>query len=273
MSLNPVTEDDLKSLGSFLDADQVSTGEANLNLHSSDQAHHKGYLPDAVVWPNSTEEVSAILKMANERLIPVTPWGAGTSLEGNCCPVAGGIVLDFQRMNKILAIRTEDFQADVEAGVTYKDMNKVLARHGLFYPPDPGANATIGGMVANNASGIRTIKYGSTRDNVLRLLAVLASGEVIHAGTHSHKSSSGYDLVRLLTGSEGTLAVITEVTLRLAGILERFSAGMATFESVKDATDSVYEIMGYGLDPGALEILDADAIRYINTGGRNLQQP
>ena len=266
MPFNRLSKDDLNFLSTFLDAEQVSTGESNLKLHSADQVCHKGYLPEVVIWPKSTKEVSAILKRANERNIPVTPWGAGTSLEGNCVPVEGGIILDFQHMNKILDIREKDFQIDIQAGVTYKDMNKVLSSYGLFFPPDPGANATIGGMVANNASGIRTIKYGSTKDNVLRLMAVLPSGEIIHAGSHSHKSSSGYDLVRLFTGSEGTLAIITEITLRLAGIPEHFSAGVATFESVKNATDSVCEIMGYGLAPAALEILDAESVGYVNKG-------
>ena len=268
MTFNRVTKKDIDFLINLLGADHVSTGESNLVLHSADQAHHKGYLPEVVVWPDATEEVSAVLKMANQRRIPVTPWGAGTSLEGNCLPVAGGIVVDFQRMNKILSIRSKDFQVDVQPGVTYKDMNKVLARDGLFFPPDPGANATIGGMVANNASGIRTIKYGSTKDNVLRLEAVLPTGQVMHAGTHSHKSSSGYDLVRLLVGSEGTLALITAITLKLTGIPEDYSAGIATFKQVEEATDAVNEIMAYGLVPAALELLDADAVRYINQDGK-----
>ncbi|MEJ2168002.1 MAG: FAD-binding oxidoreductase [Desulfobacterales bacterium] len=267
MTFNRVSKEDLDFLTNLLGADRVSTGESNLALHSADQAHHKGYLPEVVVWPVSIEEVSAILKAANDRLIPVTPWGAGTSLEGNCLPTAGGIVVDFQRMNKIVAIRPADFQVDVQPGVTYKDMNRVLARDGLFFPPDPGANATIGGMVGNNASGIRTIKYGSTKDNVLRLEAVLPNGQVMHAGTQSHKSSSGYDLVRLLVGSEGTLALITGITLKLSGIPEEYSAGIATFKEVEDATGSVHEIMAYGLVPAALELLDAEAIRYINKDG------
>jgi D-lactate dehydrogenase (cytochrome) len=266
MPYNRLSEEDQTFLKTFLDEDQISTGESYLALHSADQAYHKGYLPEVIIWPKTTEQVSGILKMADARRIPVTPWGAGTSLEGNCVPAEGGIVVDFQYMNKILKIREMDFQVDVQAGVTYKDMNRALAGHGLFFPPDPGANATIGGMVANNASGIRTIKYGSTKDNVLRLTAVLAGGEIIHAGSHSLKSSSGYDLVRLFTGSEGTLAVITEITLKLSGIPEHFSAGVVSFESVKSATDSVYEIMGYGLIPAALEVLDAESVGYINKG-------
>ena len=268
MKFNRVTKKDLDFLKNLLGIDQVSTGESNLTLHSTDQAHHKGYMPEVVVWPKSTEDVSAIMKMADEHLIPVTPWGAGTSLEGNCVPVAGGIVVDFQLMDKIIALRSKDFQVDVQAGIIYKQMNKILAREGLFFPPDPGASATIGGMVANNASGIRTIKYGGTKDNMLKLQAVLPSGQVIHTGSHSVKSSSGYDLVHLLVGSEGTLALITEATLRLSGIPEEFSAGIATFEKVEDATDSVYEIMAYDLNPAALELLDAEAIGYINKDGK-----
>jgi D-lactate dehydrogenase (cytochrome) len=264
MTFNRVTGEDMQALEAVVGPERISAGESNLNLHSMDQTHHKGYLPEAVLWPGSTEEVSAILRLANERKIPVTPWGAGTSLEGNCCPVAGGIVLNFHEMARIIDLRAEDFQVDVEAGVTYKDMNRTLARSGLFFPPDPGANATIGGMIANNASGIRTIKYGATRDNVLRLTAVLADGRVIHAGSRSPKSSSGYDLVRLITGSEGTLAVVTEATLRLRGIPEGFSAAVAAFDSVRMAAEAVYGIMAYGLTPSALEILDDRAIGYIN---------
>lgn len=268
MGLNRVTAEDIECLKSIVGSDRASTGRSNLDLHSHDESPHKAYRPDVVVWPKSTEEVVTILKMANERMIPVTPWGAGTGLEGNAIPVAGGIVLDFQLMDQVLAIRAEDFQVDVEPGVKYKDMNQKLARHGLFFAPDPGANATIGGMVANNAAGIRTVKYGSTRDNVLRLVVVLPTGEVFHAGSRSHKTSSGYDLVRLITGSEGTLGIVTEITLRLVGILEQFSAAVATFESVKDASDAVYEIMGVGLIPGALELLDAETIRAMNEEGK-----
>jgi len=263
-----VTEDDVVWLKSLVGEDRASTGQSNLDLHSKDESPHQGVRPDIVVWPKSTDEVAAILKMANEQMIPVTPWGAGTGLEGNAIPVERGIVLDFQLMDRILAIRAEDFQIDVEPGVKYKDMNQTLARHGLFFAPDPGANATIGGMVANNAAGVRTVKYGSTRDNVLRLVVVLPTGEVFHTGSRSRKTSSGYDLVGLMTGSEGTLGIITDITLRLAGIPEKFSAAVATFESVKNAGDAVYEIMGSGLIPGALELLDTQTIRAMNEEGK-----
>jgi D-lactate dehydrogenase (cytochrome) len=268
MGFSRIEAEDLAFLKSLVGSDRVSTGQSVLDLHSRDESYHGGYRPDVVVWPKKTEEVAAILKYANERMIPVTPWGAGTSLEGNPLPVEGGMVLDFELMNQILAIRAEDFQVDVQPGVKYKDMNHMLARNGLFFAPDPGANATIGGMVANNASGVRTVKYGTTKDNVLRLMVVLPTGEIFQAGSLSQKTSSGYDLVRLLTGSEGTLGVITEITLRLAGIPEKFGAALVTFDSVKNATDAVYEIMGSGLIPAALELLDPETIGAINKDGK-----
>jgi D-lactate dehydrogenase (cytochrome) len=167
-------------------------------------------------------------------------------------------------MDRIVSLRADAFQVDVQPGLKYQDMNRTLSRHGLFFAPDPGANATIGGMVANNASGVRTIKYGGTRDNVLRLEVVLPTGEIIRTGTCAHKSSSGYDLVHLFVGSEGTLGIITEATLRLVGILEKYSAAIANFESVEDATNTVYEIIGSGLGPAALELLDQETIAVIN---------
>lgn len=264
MNFNPFTEKELEFLKGLVGEERVSTGQSYLELHSVDEANNKGPLPDAVVWPKNADEVSSIMKMANERMIPVTPWGAGTSIEGNPLPVYKGIVLDFQQMDKILAIRSESFQVDVQAGVKYQDMNKSLSRYGLFFAPDPGANATIGGMIGNNASGIRTIKYGSTRDNVLKLEVVLPTGEIIRTGTFAHKTSSGYDLVRLFVGSEGTLGIVTEATLRLAGIPEKFGVALVPFESVEDATNTVYEMIGAGLEPAALELLDQATIEVIN---------
>ena len=266
-SFNPFNQKDLEFLKKLVGEERVTTGQSYLELHSTDESYHKGYFPDVVVWPKSAKEVSLILKMANERAIPVTPWGAGTSLEGNPLPVQKGIVLDFQQMDQILSVRPDAFQVDVQPGVKYQDMNKTLSRHGLFFAPDPGANATIGGMVANNASGVRTVKYGGTKDNVLKLEVVLATGEIIRTGTFAHKSSSGYDLVHLFVGSEGTLGVITEATLRLVGILEKYSAAIANFESVEGATNTVYEIIGSGLGPAALELLDQATIAVINQEG------
>jgi len=264
MEYGRVTYRELESIKKIVGPERISTGESILELHSKDESFHQRRKPDVVVWPLRSEEISEILKLANEKRVPVTPWGAGTSLEGNPIPVEGGIVLDLQQMNRILELRAEDLQARVEAGVIYKELNQYLSRYGLFFPPDPGASATLGGMVGNNASGIRTIKYGATKDFVLSMVVVLSSGEIIRAGTNAVKSSSGYDLCRLFVGSEGTLGVITEVTLRLIGLPMEFMAAIAQFNSIREATDTVFQIMRSGLSPAALEFLDALTVQVVN---------
>ena len=255
---------DLQELKTIVGEEWVSTGDSVRELHSHDESFHPWVLPDVVVWPHSTEEVSRLVRWAYDHKVPVTPWGAGTSLEGNPIPVKGGMVIDLQEMNRILEIRQGDFQVDVEAGVVYKDLNKELRRYGLFFPPDPGAAATIGGMIGNNASGIRTVKYGPTREYVLRLVVVLPGGEVIRVGNRARKSSSGYDLLRLFTGAEGTLGIVTEATLRLVGLPENFMALRATFPTVSDATDTVFQVMSSGLVPSAMEFLDAEVVKVLN---------
>jgi D-lactate dehydrogenase (cytochrome) len=259
-----VTEKELALIRDIVNPERMSIGESVLDLHGKDESFHHKRRPDVVVWPLSAEEISRILKLANRKRIPVTPWGAGTSVEGNPIPVEGGIVLSLQQMNHILELRTEDLQVRVEAGVMDKELNQYLSRYGLFFPPDPGASATIGGMVGNNASGIRTIKYGSTKDFVLNMVVVLPSGEVIHPGTNAVKSSSGYDLCRLFVGSEGTLGVVTEVTLRLMGLPAEFMAAMVQFSTVREATDTVSMIMRSGLSPTALELLDIPTVQVVN---------
>ncbi|OPY15047.1 MAG: putative FAD-linked oxidoreductase [Syntrophus sp. PtaB.Bin001] len=255
---------DIDYLVQIVGIEKLSRGESVRYSHSHDESFHKPCLPDIVIWPQNTDEVSRIVAYAFERRISVTPWGAGSSLEGNPIPVQGGIVLDLQEMNRILAVRPEDFQADVEAGVVYKDLNRILEAEGLFFPPDPGAAATVGGMIGNNASGIRSVKYGATRDYVMRLTAVLSDGQVIRTGSRSRKCSSGYDICRLLTGSEGTLGIVTEATLKLVGLPFTFMAVRATFPTVGDATRTVFEIMRSGLTPGAMEFLDADIVGVLN---------
>jgi len=245
--------------------ERISLARAVREQHARDQSAHEAHLPDVVVWPLSTAEVSQTLALAHAARVPVTPWGAGTSIEGNPIPTRGGIVMDLSRMDKIVAIHDRDFQVTVQPGVLYKDMNKVLARYGLFFAPDPGANASIGGMLANNAAGIRTVKYGATRDNVLAMEVVLADGRVIRTGSRSVKQSSGYDLTHLFVGSEGTLGVITEATLKLAPIPAHISAAVASFPTVEDAAETVFDIIGAGLEPTALELLDATAMRVLNT--------
>src|SRR4030042_1860466 len=264
MKYGKVMERELDLLREIVGPERMSTGESVLDLHGKDESFHHRQRPEVVIWPLSTEEISRTLKLANRKRIPVTPWGAGTSLEGNPIPVEGGIVLDLQQMNHILEIRKEDLQVRVEAGVMDKELNQYLSRYGLFFPPDPGASATIGGMVGNNASGIRTIKYGSTKDFVLNMVVVLPSGEIIHPGTNAVKSSSGYDLCRLFVGSEGTLGVVTEVTLRLRGLPAEFMAAVVQFSTVREAPDTVSMIMRSGLSPTALELLDVPTVQVVN---------
>ncbi|MEP7289427.1 MAG: FAD-binding oxidoreductase [Chloroflexota bacterium] len=256
-----VSQQHIAELTALLDAERVSARTADLDLHARDQSLHAAHPPEIVVWPETTEEVSRVLSYANTACIPVTAWGAGTSLEGNPLAVEGGIMMDLGRMNKILNVRAEDFQVDVQPGVTRIELNKTLARYGLFFPPDPGANASIGGMVANNSSGIKTIKYGATKDNVMRLEVVLANGEILHVGTHAHKDSSGYDLLHLFIGSEGTLGIVTEATLKLSPVPANFSAVLAAFDSIEAAIQTVVDIVGAGLDPSALEFLDTETVR------------
>jgi D-lactate dehydrogenase (cytochrome) len=259
------TDEELRQLEEIVGAENLSTGESVIGLCSRDESYYIPEIPpQVVVMTDSAEEISAVLRIANARKISVTARGAGTSIEGNPVPLFGGIVLDMQRFDKILEIRPADFIAVVEAGVGYKDLNKAAGRYGLFFPPDPGAGAMIGGMIANNASGVRTIKYGATKDYVLKLTVVLANGEIIETGSLATKSSSGYDLNRLFVGSEGTLGIITQATLRLAGLPAHFSAALATFTTIEAAAQAVFEIMRWGFSPAALEILTTELVTMLN---------
>jgi D-lactate dehydrogenase (cytochrome) len=255
---------DLNELKAMLDDHRVSAGDSIRQLHSHDESYHAPVLPDVVVLPRTTEEVSRLVHWACGKKMPVTPWGAGTSLEGNPIPVSSGMVIDFSEMNQIIAVRPQDFQVDVQAGVIYKELNKTLSHDGLFFPPDPGAAATIGGMIGNNASGIRTVKYGATKEYVMRLVVVLPGGEVIRVGNRARKSSSGYNLLSLFIGSEGTLGIVTEATLKLVGLPVNFMAVRATFPEVFNATQTVYQIMRSGITPSALEFLDTNVVKVLN---------
>ena len=254
----------LTQLRAIVGDEHVSSAEADRTLHAQDQSTHPPVLPDVVVWPNSTEEVSAIAKLASEHHIPITAWGAGTSLEGHSIPLKRGISLNFQRMDRVLAVHDEDFQVTVQPGIFRKALEAHLAPYGLMFAPDPGANASLGGMIANNAAGIRTVKYGATRDNVLALEVVLASGDIIRTGSRSIKQSAGYDLTHLFTGSEGTLGLITAATLKLVPIPEHFSTATIAFGSVEAAAEAVYGIIGSGLEPAALELIHPDMIGWMN---------
>ena len=202
---------------------------------------------------------------AYENEVPVTPWGAGTSTEGNPVPTRGGLVVDLTRMNRVLEIRPQDLQADVQPGVLRKELNRQAGRHGLFFPPDPGADATIGGMIANNAFGVQTVKYGATKDYVMRLTVVLPGGRVIHTGCKAPKSSAGFDLTRLFVGSEGTLGIVTEATLKLTGIPSHYLAATIRFPDLEKASQAVALMIGSGLGPAALELLPPGLIRLMNS--------
>lgn len=261
---NPVTADVVAQLTHIVGSDGLSTAEAERQLRAQDQSYQPPHLAEVVVWPETAQQVAAILKLANENCLPVTPWGVGTSLEGNAVPVYGGISLSLERMNRIMAIHADDFQVTVQPGVPYKDLNKALAPYGLFFPPDPGANATIGGMLANNAAGIRTVRYGASKDNTLRMEVALADGRLIQVGSRSVKQSSGYDLLHLFIGSEGTLGVITEATLKLTPVPALMSAVVASFATVAAAVETVVAVRGSGVGIAALELIDETHARMLS---------
>ncbi|MDL1901944.1 FAD-binding oxidoreductase [Anaerolineae bacterium CFX9] len=267
----PVTAEILERLRMIHGAEQVSTAQAEIDLHARDQSHHEAHRAEVVIFPQTGQAVADTLRLANEHRIPVTPWGVGTGLEGNSIPLYGGILMSFERMNRIVAVHADDFQVTVQPGIGHKDLNAELARYGLFFPPDPGANATVGGMLANNAAGIRTVRYGASKDNVLRMEVALADGRLIQVGSRSVKQASGYDLLHLFVGSEGTLGVITEATLKLVPVPSLMSAVVASFPTVEAAVETVVAVRGSGLDPAALEFVDAAHCRMLReTDGVNL---
>jgi D-lactate dehydrogenase (cytochrome) len=254
-------EDLLERIG---DRERVTMNETILEQHSKGIAYHVPRKPDVVVFPKTVAEVSAVLSYANERRIPVTPFGAGSSLEGHVIPVEGGITLNFTMMNEIIEIRPDDFLAIVEPGVTRMQLNQALKKHGLFFPVDPGADATIGGMAATNASGTNSVKYGVMRDQVLGLEVVLADGTIIHTGGMAVKSSAGYDLTGLFVGSEGTLGAFTRIIVRLQGIPEATNAIKASFPTLEEAAQAAAAILKAGVSLGKMELVDEQTIDAVN---------
>ena len=236
--------------------DRWTTNDAVRDHHSRGEAFPTSYPPDAVVYPETTAEVSAIAAACHRAKIPMVPFGAGTSLEGNVAAIRGGVTLDFSKMNRIIRTSVEDLDVTVEAGVTRGQLNEALKGTGLAFFIDPGADATIGGMTATRASGTTAVRYGTMRDNVLGLTVVLADGRVIRTGGRARKSSAGYDLTRLFVGSEGTLGIITEVTLRLHGVPAAVGAAVCQFKSLEDAVNSVIAIIQLGVPVARVELLD-----------------
>src|SRR5438128_1849016 len=246
------------------DERRVSDAESALEQHAADLSYHPPRRPDVVVFPESTQEVSAVLAYAERAGVPVVPYGAGTSLEGHVIPLDGGISLDLTRMNAILALRPGDLTATVQPGVTRSQLEAAAGPHGLWFPVDPGADATLGGMAATNASGTTSVRYGGMRAHVLALEVALAGGRVVRTGTRAVKSSAGYNLTSLFIGSEGTLGVITELTLRLYGIPEYVVAARAAFPDVESACRAAAAIIGTGVLVTRCELVDAESIRTMN---------
>jgi D-lactate dehydrogenase (cytochrome) len=244
--------------------ERLSVGTAIREQHGRGEAFAQGYPPDAVIWPLSTAEVSQTASLCNALRVPLIAFGAGTSLEGHVSALYGGICLDMSRMNRVLAVRSDDGDCDVQPGITREELNAHLRDSGYYFPIDPGANASIGGMIGTRASGTNTIRYGTIAQNVMALEVVLANGEIIRCGTRARKSSAGYDLVRLFTGSEGTLGIITEATLRLHGQPEAVGSGVCSFPDLKGAVDTVIELIQSGAPVSRLEFLDELQVRACN---------
>ena len=244
--------------------DRCSTATAVREQHGRDESTYPMTPPEAVVFCESTDDVSAVLKLAHEHAVPVIPFGVGSSLEGHLLAVQGGVSVDVSRLNRIVQVNAEDLTATVQAGVTREQLNREIRDTGLFFPIDPGANASLGGMAATRASGTNAVRYGTMRENVLGLGVVTASGEVIRTGTRAKKSSAGYDLTRLFVGSEGTLGVMVEVTLRLYPLPESVSAAVCHFPSIDDAVRTTIQIIQMGVPIARCELLDANAIRAVN---------
>ncbi|WP_375691387.1 FAD-binding oxidoreductase [Pseudooceanicola sp. LIPI14-2-Ac024] len=253
----------LKDLSSLL-GDALTLSKSDLDLHGRSESHFPDTPPDAVAYPRSTEEVAAIVRICAAHGCPVVGWGTGTSLEGQSQAVQGGVVVDFSRMDRVIEVNQADMDVRVQPGVTREALNAELRATGLFFPVDPGANASLGGMASTRASGTTAVRYGTMRDNVLGLEVVLADGRVIRTGTRARKSSAGYDLTGLFVGAEGTLGLITELTLRLQGQPEAISAAVCAFDDIGAAVQAVIDTIQMGIPMARIEFVDTASVRAVN---------
>jgi D-lactate dehydrogenase (cytochrome) len=257
----------IKRLQDLIGEERVSTSEGELFRHSRDESFHDPVQPETVVFPESTQMVKDIVDFARANKLPITPYGAGSGLDGQAIPVSMGISMNFDRMKQIISFNPEDLSVTVQPGITRLELNHEINRQGLYFPIDPGADATIGGMTATNASGTTAVRYGSMRDQILNLEVVLADGRIIRTGTSAKKSSSGYHLNGLFTGSEGTLGIITEITLKLHGIPEYTIAARCTFDTPKHAAAAAQSVLMSGIPVLRMELVDAPSIKQVNEYG------
>ncbi len=254
----------LPELLSILNEEQVSTSDSLREQHANGESWHQAQMPDVVCFPESTIDVAVIVRLCDKYEVPVVPFGAGSCIEGQTVALKAGVSIDMMRMNKIIKVNQEDLDCKVQAGVTRKQLNEHLRDTGLFFPIDPGADASIGGMCATRASGTNAVHYGTMRENVLELTVVTPDGRIIKTGTRARKSSAGYDLTRLYIGSEGTLGVITEIGLRLYGMPESMSAAVINFPDIKSAVACVIETIQLGIPIARIELLDSAYLQLIN---------
>ncbi len=253
----------LEELSALL-GERLNTSEPVRHHHGQDESSFPPTPPDAVVTPHTTAEVAEIARICSRHRVPIIPYGVGTSVEGHIHALHGGICIDLGTMNQVLRVSSDDMDCTVQAGVTRNQLNSYLRDTGLFFPVDPGADATLGGMAATRASGTNAVRYGTMRENVLGLTVVLADGRVIHTGSRARKSSAGYDLTHLFVGSEGTLGIITEVTLRIHPVQEAILAAVCSFPNVHDAVTTVIETIQAGVPIARIELLDALQIKAVN---------